>query len=105
MNMLQPGFSIITRIEYPAICNPVLPIVRIYIQAVDNTNSLDQAMRIGKHARNATRLWRLARACCPFKPQRVLSDSASQFKADFTKTVLNDVATRWPTCPNCPAEV
>jgi len=52
----------------------------------------------GKHAGNAARL---ARACCPFKPRRGLSDSTSPFKADFTKTVLNDAAARWPTCPNC----
>jgi len=55
-----------------------------------------------KHARNATRLWHLARACYPFKPQRVLSDNGSEFKADFNKTVLNDGAARWLTYPNCP---
>jgi len=56
----------------------------------------------GKHAGNATRLRRPACARRPFKPRRVSSRSASQFKAGFTKTVLSDGAARWPTCPNCP---
>jgi len=55
-----------------------------------------------KHAKNATRLWHLARACYPFKLQRVLSDNGSEFKAGFTQTVLNDGAVRWLTYPNCP---
>jgi hypothetical protein len=42
-----------------------------------------------KHARHSTKLWQMARACYPFKPQRVLSDNGSEFKATFTKIVLN----------------
>jgi len=50
-----------------------------------------------KHASNATR-----KVCYPFKPQRVLSDNGSEFKAGFTQTVLNDGAVRWLTYPKCP---
>lgn len=55
-----------------------------------------------KHAKHAARLWRMARACYPFKPQRVLSDNGSEFKAEFTQIVLDDGAVRWLTYPKCP---
>jgi hypothetical protein len=55
-----------------------------------------------KHARHTARLWQIARACYPFKPQRVLSDNGSEFKAEFTKIVLDDGALRWLTYPKCP---
>ena len=55
-----------------------------------------------KHAKHTSRLWRMARACYPFKPQRVLSDNGSEFKAEFTKVVLDDGAVRWLTYPKCP---
>jgi transposase InsO family protein len=55
-----------------------------------------------KHARHTCKLWRIARACYPFKPQRVLSDNGSEFKAEFTQIVLDDGAVRWLTYPRCP---
>jgi len=55
-----------------------------------------------KHAKHTTKLWHMAKACYPFKPIRVLSDNGSEFKAEFTKTVLNDGAVRWLTYPKCP---
>jgi len=55
-----------------------------------------------KHARHTAKLWRIARACYPFKPERVLSDNGSEFKAEFTKIVLDDGAVRWLTYPKCP---
>jgi transposase InsO family protein len=55
-----------------------------------------------KHARHTAKLWQIARACYPFKPQRVLSDNGSEFKAEFTKIVLDDGAVRWLTYPKCP---
>ena len=55
-----------------------------------------------KHARHTAKLWRMARACYPFKPQRVLSDNGSEFKAEFTQIVLDDGAVRWLTYPKCP---
>ena len=55
-----------------------------------------------KHAKHTTKLWHIARACYPFKPKRVLSDNGSEFKAEFTKTVLDDGAVRWLTYPRCP---
>jgi transposase InsO family protein len=55
-----------------------------------------------KHARHTAKLWQIARACYPFKPQRVLSDNGSEFKAQFTKIVLDDGAVRWLTYPKCP---
>ena len=55
-----------------------------------------------KHARHTTKLWHIAKACYPFKPKRVLTDNGSEFKAEFTKTVLDDGAARWLTYPNCP---
>lgn len=55
-----------------------------------------------KHAKHTAKLWEIAKACYPFKPQRVLSDNGSEFKAEFTKVVLNDGAVRWLTYPKCP---
>ena len=49
---------------------------------------------LGKHARHTAKLWRIAHACYPFKPERVLSDNGSQFKAEFTKIVQGDGAVR-----------
>lgn len=55
-----------------------------------------------KHASHTTKLWHIAKACYPFKPKRVLTDNGSEFKAELTKTVLDDGAVRWLTYPNCP---
>ena len=55
-----------------------------------------------KHARHTAKLWHIARACYPFKPQCVLSDNGSEFKAEFTRIVLDDGAVRWLTYPKCP---
>ena len=55
-----------------------------------------------KHAKHTAKLWQIAKVCYPFKPQRVLSDNGSEFKAEFTKVVLDDGAVRWLTYPNCP---
>jgi hypothetical protein len=44
----------------------------------------------------------MARTCYPFKPQRGLSDNGSEFKAQFTKIVLEGAAVRWVTYPKCP---
>ncbi|PJK12777.1 hypothetical protein CO613_11060 [Lysobacteraceae bacterium NML07-0707] len=55
-----------------------------------------------KHARHNAKLWHIARACSPFKSQRLLSDNDSEFKAEFTQIVLDDGAVRWLTYPKCP---
>jgi transposase InsO family protein len=55
-----------------------------------------------KHAKHTSKLWHIAKACYPFTPKRVLSDNGSEFKADFTKVVLEDGAARWLTYPKCP---
>ena len=55
-----------------------------------------------KHSKHTAKLWQIAKACYPFKPQHVLSDNGSEFKAAFTKVVLDDGAVRWLTYPKCP---
>lgn len=52
-----------------------------------------------KHARHTAKLWHMAKACYPFKPQRVLTDNGSEFKAEFTPIVLDHGTVRWLTYP------
>jgi transposase InsO family protein len=55
-----------------------------------------------KHAKHTAKLWDIAKTAYPYKPQRVLTDNGSEFKAEFTKVVLDDGAVRWLTYPKCP---
>lgn len=55
-----------------------------------------------KSSKRATVLWRLSKACFPYRIERVLSDNGSEFKAAFDAEVAKDGVGRWLTYPKTP---